>query len=301
VKKVGQTLLSRGVLVPVIATFGAVSIVAAWGWADDAAQVEKKEMALLETFNKEFIHITPGKGKFPESFSMGSETGEATERPMRKVTFKYDFWMAKYEVPQDLYEAVMGENPSRWKGPRNSVEMMDIQHTVEFCRRVTKKMRAAKLLKPDEEIRLPSEAEWEYCCRAGTKTAYSFGDIATGDGDVGKQASVLSAYAWHTGNAAGNDPPVGALKPNGWGLYDMHGYLWEFVSDSWSDDYTAAPTDGKSHAPQRALGKDGQIVMRGGSWKDRYEQLRSTVRKKGKSGLKDDAVGFRCVKVRVNP
>lgn len=286
-------------LFPVIAALVAVAVVATR--ADDADKDAKKQMALLKTFNGEFVHITPGKGKFPESFQMGSAAGEASERPVRRVTFKYDFWIAKYEVPQELYEAVMGNNPSRWKGPRNSAEMMDLRQALRFCRRATQMMREAKLLKSDEEIRLPSEAEWEYCCRAGTTTAYSFGDIATNDDDSGKQASLLSEYAWHTGNAKGNDPPVGALKPNAWGLYDMHGYLWEFVSDSWSDDYTNGPTDGKSYAPQRALVANGQVVLRGGSWKDRYEQLRSAARKKGASGVKDDAVGFRCVKVRVNP
>ncbi len=262
---------------------------------------DKQRAKLLKTFNSEFVHITPGKGKFPAAFDMGSTGGEASERPVHRVTLEHDFWMAKYEVPQDLYQAVMGENPSRWKGPRNSVEMVDLKQAVDFCRRATRLMRQAKLLKPDEEIRLPSEAEWEYCCRAGTTTVYSFGDTATRDGDTGNQASLLNEYAWHTGNAAGNDPPVGALKPNPWGLYDMHGYLWELVSDSWSDDYTGAPQDGKSRAPAQALREDGQIVMRGGSWKDRYDQLRSATRKRGANSLKDDAVGFRCVKARVNP
>ena len=171
----------------------------------------------------------PGKGKFPKSFEMGSKSGDASEAPVHTVTFGYSFAMAKYEVPQDLYTAVMGKNPSVWGGPRNSTEMMNFNEAVVFCRRITEMLRAKSLIDNSEVIRLPTEAEWEYCCRAGTSTAYSFGDSATADGDVGKKASKLDPYGWHTGNAAGNDPPVGALKPNAWGLYDFHGYLWEFV------------------------------------------------------------------------
>ena len=90
----------------------------------------------------------------------------------------------------------------------------------------------------------PAKAEWEYCCRAGTTTKYSFGDEAQKPGDVTPKATLLGEYGWHTGNAAGNDPPVGALKPNPWGLYDMHGYLWEFTADGWNPDYKQAPQDG---------------------------------------------------------
>jgi len=254
---------------------------------------------LLKTFHEEFVHITPGAGQFPKSFQMGSPSGPATEQPVHEITFAYDFWIAKYEVPQNLYEAVMGENPSRWKGPRNSAEMMDFSQAQEFCRRVTEKLRQSKLITAEEEIRLPTEAEWEYCCRAGTKTAYSFGEEATREGDAGNEASLLDPYAWHTGNAAGNDPPVGALKPNPWGLYDMHGYLWEYVSDRWSEDYSQTPRDGSGVPFAAANNKAEDIVLRGGSWKDRYDLLRSGCRRKATSDLKGADVGFRCVKARV--
>ena len=83
---------------------------------------KEDRMVLLKTFAGEFISVTPGTGKFPATFEMGSASGPASEQPLHKVTFGYNFAMAKYEVPQNLYEAVMGENPSKWKGPRNSVE-----------------------------------------------------------------------------------------------------------------------------------------------------------------------------------
>lgn len=209
----------------------------------DSAQTE-----LLKTFRDEFVSISPGAGKFPPSLKQGDES----------ISLESPFSIAKYEVPQNLWEAVMESNPSKWKGKRNSVEMLTYADAQEFCRRATALMLTQKLIEPDEVIRLPTETEWEYCCRAGTTTKYSFGD------DVQK----LDDYAWHTGNAAGNDPPVGAKKPNPWGLYDMHGYLWEFC--------------------------EGRAI-RGGSWKDKAERLASDVRVVATETLSDDAVGFRCV------
>jgi formylglycine-generating enzyme required for sulfatase activity len=252
--------------------------------------------SLLKTFSDEFVEITPGKGKFPASFVMGTDGGREEEAPAHKVTFAVSFHMAKYEIPQNLYEAVMGSNPSKWKGKRNSAEMFTWDDANEFCKRATKLMREAKLLAADEEVRLPTEAEWEYCCRAGTSTAYHFGDEATRPGDAGNKASILDEYGWHTGNAAGNDPPVGAKKPNAWGLYDMHGYLWEFVSDAWHDSYEGAPADGSARTSGDA--KPRRIV-RGGSWKDKYDLLRSASRRSIAATSKDDAIGFRCVKAKV--
>ena len=258
--------------------------------------VPVKTLELLKTFDAEFVEITPGKGKFPTAFVMGTDNRTAAEKPAHKVTLTSGFLIAKYEVPQNLYEAVMGENPSRWKGPRNSVEMFSFDESQEFCGKITTLLRQAKLLKDDEAIRLPTEAEWEYCCRAGTTTAYSFGESAVKPEDRGAKASLLDEYGWHTGNAVGNDPEVGEKKPNLWGLYDMHGYLWEFVSDAWHDNYTGAPTDGRGWSS----GDDKpQRTIRGGSWKDRHEALSSTFRRPLAADGKDDAVGLRCVKARV--
>jgi formylglycine-generating enzyme required for sulfatase activity len=212
---------------------------------------------------------------------MGSAQGAAAERPPRRVTLTRPFHVARYEVPQNLWEAVMGSNPSRWKGPRNSVEMLSLAEAEEFCRRATDLMRAARLIGDRQVIRLPSEAEWEYVARAGTSTRYSFGD----------NVADLDAYAWHTGNAAGNDPPVGAKKPNPWGLYDVHGYLWEWCADPWHANYEGAPTDGsvwQSGDPQMA-------VLRGGSWKDPADCLTSSFRRAESKNTRDDAVGLRCV------
>ncbi len=255
----------------------------------------EQQLELLKTFHGEFVPIAPGTDKFPKSFVMGSAA--KSESPAHEVAIAAPFAMAKYEVPQNLYQAVSGTNPSVWGGPRNSVEMVTWRDAVAFCRKATTLMRQAKLLSDDEEIRLPTEAEWEYCCRAGTKTAYSFGDESRKPTDAPLKATVLNEFGWHTGNAAGNDPPVGALKPNGWGLYDMHGYLWEYVADEWHPDYAGAPADGttwEGNEPNFA-----QRVIRSGSWRDRYDALQSTTRRAIPDHVRSDAIGFRCVKAAV--
>lgn len=223
------------------------------------SEISAEQTALLKTFREEFIAISPGEGSFPKSFKMGDGASA------RKVTLKSKFSIAKYEVPQNLWEAVMGNNPSKWKGKRNSVEMLSLAEAQDFCRKATEQMRAAKLVEAGQEIRLPTEEEWEYTARAGTTTKYSFGD----------DAKDINDFAWYHGNAAGNDPPVGAKKPNAWGLYDVHGYLWE-----WTIANNAA---------------EGTGILRSGSWKDDADKLTSSYRRVDKASLQDDAVGLRCV------
>ncbi|MFT5322364.1 MAG: sulfatase activating formylglycine-generating enzyme [Planctomycetaceae bacterium] len=264
--------------------------------AEDSRPLSEKQRQLLKTFVDEFVEITPGKGKFPASFVMGSSDGPASEQPPTKITFKHSFSIAKYEMPQNLYEAVTGSNSSRWTGPRNSAEMFDFAEVQEFCRKITLQLRQAKLLSADEEVRLPTEAEWEYCCRAGSPTKYSFGDEARKAGDAGKKATLLDEFGWHTGNAAGNDPPVGALKPNAWGLYDMHGYLWEFVADDWLDSHQGAPSDGSA---RRSKDQKSSPVIRGGSWMETFDLLTSSARRTVPADFKRADLGFRCVRAKV--
>lgn len=170
----------RNVLIPVALMLLLVPAVGLR--ADDSSERAR----LLKTFLDEFVTITPGKDRFPATFHMGSEDGAASERPVHEVRMPATFRIAKYEVPQDLYQAVMGENPSSWRGPRNSAEMMTWQEANEFCTKVTTLLRQLKQIGPDEIVRLPTEAEWEYCCRAGTTTAYSFGDAGQAPGDAGQ-------------------------------------------------------------------------------------------------------------------
>jgi formylglycine-generating enzyme required for sulfatase activity len=246
---------------------------------------ERKEQ-ILKRFVDEFVLLTPGEGKYPASFVMGSEQELATEKPAHKVTFKYSFAMAKYEVTQELYEVVMARTPSKWKGPRNSVEKVNWHEANEFCAKVTAELRKHKLIKENEIIRLPTEAEWEYACRAGTTTKYSFGDDVKG----------LTEYAWYKDNSKGHDPPVGKKRPNAWGLYDMHGYIWEWCADAWGDDYQGAPSDGTARDHPKAT----ERVLRGGSWADSAEAARSGFRHHNPSEARSDTIGFRCVRAKAN-
>ncbi|HEY1066479.1 MAG TPA: formylglycine-generating enzyme family protein, partial [Pirellulales bacterium] len=209
------------------------------------------QAALMKTFRDEFVAISPGQGSFPAELKIPADVG-GEPRVLRPTS---SFSIAKYEVPQNLYENVMGRNSSRWKGPRNSVEMISLAEAKTFCQKATELLRRDRLIGDDEVVRLPTELEWEYACRAATTTAYSFGD----------DAAQLDEYGWHNGNAAGNDPPVGAKKPNPWGLYDFHGYLAELCEPE---------RDEKSADAAKTL-----VAARGGSWKEKAAECRSSSRK----------------------
>src|SRR5262245_38515449 len=240
----------------------------------------KRKDAILKLFAEEFVALTPGKGKFPADFMMGSAKGPATEQPAHKVTLKQPFAVAKYEVTQELYFVVMGVNPAKWKGPRNSVEMVDFDDAKKFCESVTQELRKLKLLGEDEIIRLPSEAEWEYFARAGTTTPWSFGD----------DEKELGKYSWYKPNSPGNDPPVGKKLPNPWGLYDIHGYVGEWCEDTYQDSYDGAPADGSAWVKADAK----ERIVRGGSFADAADQVRSAYREHRDSTFKSDKIGLRC-------
>jgi formylglycine-generating enzyme required for sulfatase activity len=250
------------------------------------AQGKADDEKILRRFVEELMALTPGKDRFPDSFTMGSDKGPATEQPAHKVTFAYPFQMAKYETTQELFETIAGNNPSRWKGPRNSVEMVSWDAAHDFCKRITTELRKLKLIGVDEVIRLPAEAEWEYACRAGTTTKFSFGD----------EAAKLDEYAWFAGNAKGNDPPVGAKKANPWGFYDMHGYVWEWCLDVWRDDYAKAPEDGSPTKMDDAKKR----VIRGGAWTSEADACRSAFRRGVAVDHQSADVGFRCVRTKKN-
>ncbi|PQO47741.1 formylglycine-generating enzyme family protein [Blastopirellula marina] len=232
-----------------------------------AAPNDEATLKTLTQFRSEFVAITPGEDPFPRQMIAGSSQQPTVTTPALKP-----FAICKYETTQELYEAVIGGNPSRWKGPRNSVEMTSLADAEEFCEKATKLLREAKLIDADQELRLPTDDEWEYCCRAGTGTTYSFGD----------DAKQLDDYAWYTGNAAGNDPPVGVKKPNTWGLYDMHGYIAEWT---------------KRGTNENGLNMTGHV--RGGSWKSTAGDCVSAAAAKVSVTTKDDAIGFRCVLAKV--
>jgi formylglycine-generating enzyme required for sulfatase activity len=207
-------------------------------------------------------------------FVMGSPDSEQGRVPneglQHEVTISKPFYMGVTEVTQAQYEAVMGTNPSRFKGPTNPVERVSWDDAVLFCRELSEKTRKA--------FRLPTEAEWEYACRAGSKTRFSFGD----------SDSVFS-YAWFGSNSGGKTNPVGCTKPNAWGLYDMHGNVSEWCAD-WYGSYSS----GASTDPQGA-GSGGDRVVRGGSWLDDDSvYFRCAVRYNLAPSFRSHDVGFRC-------
>ena len=263
---------------------------ASYANAQDA--VERTQDVLLQDFVDNCVSIEPGMDQFPPQFQMGRHFASPFALPERTVAMSQSFRISKFEMTQELYVAITGANPSRWKGLRNSVESMTFLDAEKFCIRLTTQLIAAKMIAPNEIVRLPTEAEWEYCCRAGTDTLYSFGDFPRTAADRDVAASILNEYAWHTGNAAGNDPAVGVLKPNPWGLYDMHGYLWEYVSDQYAiADATRNSPGAESPVTSGATTR----IIRSGSWRDHAAHLTSGARLPIPDHVSSDAIGFRCL------
>ncbi len=159
----------------------------------------------------------------PGSFLLGSPEEEVNrypdEGPQHSVDIEHGFWLGKYEVTQAEFESVMKVNPSRASGnPRAPVENVSWIEASHYCRLLTERARASGNLPSGYEYRLPTESEWEYACRAGTESAYSFGD----------DPAEMAGYAWYDANSGPQPYEVGLLKPNPWGLYDMHGNVFEW-------------------------------------------------------------------------
>jgi formylglycine-generating enzyme required for sulfatase activity/tRNA A-37 threonylcarbamoyl transferase component Bud32 len=213
-------------------------------------------------------------------FLMGSPTtepGRSYDEFQHRVTLTKPFYMGETEVTQAEYQQVMGTNPSSFKGPQNPVERVSWDDAMEFCRKLSG-LPAEKAA--GYEYRLPTEAEWEYACRAGTTTSYSCGD----------SASQLSEYGWFGGISSSFTHPVGEKKPNAWGLYDMHGNVWEWCQDRYGAYPSGSATDptGASSSSYR--------VGRGGSWFNDAGDCRSAIRSRHTPELRYDNLGFRVLR-----
>ena len=232
------------------------------------------------------VWIPPGKAR------IGSPTEEIDrgldEGPQSEIKIPHGFWMGKCEVTQGEYHAVMGINPSHFIGePARPVEKVSWQQAVEYCSKLTAREQLAGRLPAGYAYRLPTEVEWEYACRAGTTTRFSYGD------DPGY--SRLTDYAWFTGNAGSTPHPVGGKRPNAWGLYDMHGNVWEWCLDHWSgpagnDD--SNPPGGRTSSLRSA---------RGGSWLYDGRFCRSANRDDYYISNRCSDVGFRVVLAPLEP
>ncbi len=211
------------------------------------------------------------------TFEMGSDNGTIDEKPKHKVTLS-PFAIGKYEVTQAQWQAVMGNNPSYFKGDNLPVERVSWLNVQKFIERL-------KLKTGNQTYCLPTEAEWEYAARAGSTGKYSFGD----------DAAKLGEYAWFRGNSGAKTHPVGLKKPNDWGLYDMQGNVSEWCQDWYSKDYYEQSVNSTN---PRGPSSGEYRVLRGGPWFINIDDARPVYRGFYNPGDRDISVGFRVVVAR---
>jgi len=235
-------------------------------------------------------------------FQMGSGSGDQRDETLHKVHVSL-FYMDQYEVTQGHFEKVLGRNPSRWKDPNCPVEQIRWKDAAEYCNARSRLEGLAPCYDPNtwkcdfasDGYRLPTEAEWEYACRAGAPTEYSFGD----------SPSDLTQYAWFNENCTRSSQPVGRKKPNPWGLYDMYGNVWEWCNDFYEEGYYRRSPQSDPRGPETGRTR----VLRGGCWNSRCDKCRSAYRSYEDPGYTDACfgrdiqgmVGFRCVRRAPQP
>ena len=234
------------------------------------------EKIITNSIGMQLMSISPG------TFSMGSppsEQGDSDEHPQHEVKISRYFYIGIYEVTQRQYQKIMGNNPSEFDGDDLPEEQVSWNDANEFCKRLSQK--------EGEHYRLPTEAEWEYACRAGTTTAFNHGQNGL---------TTIRPICWCSDNgilgSARQTKPVSSYNPNTWGLYDMHGNVWEWCQD-WYDEnyYSQSPSvdpQGQSSGSTR--------VLRGGSWYDTPKDCRSAKRDCLKPDNSRDKIGFRVVR-----
>jgi formylglycine-generating enzyme required for sulfatase activity len=220
------------------------------------------------------------------TYMMGGTPGDPDsangESPQHKVTLAKGFWMSIYPITQEEWLAVMGSNPSRFQGelygdtdnnPVEGVSWDDVQVFLDNLNSMT----------PGMNFRLPSEAEWEYACRAGTTTRYYWGE----DPDE----KDITAHAWYEDNSNNRTAEAGKKEPNAWGLFDMSGNVWEWVQDGYGD-YNYTPTDGTAYEYPDVASR----IMRGGSYATDAASCRSASRAAWAHDDHGDNLGFRIVR-----
>ena len=237
------------------------------GGASSAWAAEK---VYTNSIGMEFVLIPAG------SFTMGAdknfENAGDDETPQHRVSISKPFYLGKFEVTQAQWTAVMGNNPSNFKGRSNPVEQVSWHDVQVFITRLNKQEGHSR-------YRLPTEAEWEYAARAGTTGAYSFGD----------DADSLGRYAWYWDNSGEKTHPIGQKEPNAWGLYDMHGNVWGWVQDWYGERYYASSPGTDPKGP--SSGSDR--VSRGGGWYYNAQYCRSAFRYYFTPGYRFSDNGFR--------
>jgi formylglycine-generating enzyme required for sulfatase activity len=237
------------------------------------------------------VWIPPGR------FTMGSPPKEADRRedegPQTEVTLTKGFWLGKHEVTQREWLEVMGSNPSHFKGgPDLPVDTVSWDEATGYCKKLTERERVAKRLPEGYEYCLPTEAQWEYACRAGTKSATAYGERLSSS-----QANFDGRYPYNGGAKGpylGKTAKVGSYAPNGWGLYDMHGNVREWCLDRYEHELP-----GGSVSDPRGPWSGSYRVRRGGSWIFNGRNCRSAYRLRDVPGYQSDDLGFRLALVPV--
>ena len=250
---------------------------------EKAHTARQKIITLAKGVTLEMVYIAGG------AFQMGSPdgVGSSDEHPRHAVTLA-PFYMAKTPITQAQWQAVMGGNPSNWKDANRPVEQVSWNDCQEFVKKLNANPPQSPLIQGGSQggwvFRLPTEAEWEYACRAGSQTAYCFGDNADG----------LGEYAWFDGNAGSQTHPVGKKSPNAFGLYDMHGNVWEWCQDVWHGNYDDAPSDGSAWEQG---GDASRRLLRGVSWGSNTARCRSAHRGNDYPDIRYDNFGVRVLAV----
>ena len=244
-------------LVSLLLTFGALALVVR---GQDAPQAQPREFA--NSVGMRFVRIDPG------SFKMGAE---GIYGPVHDVTLSKGFYLQTTEVTEAQWQAVMGTNPSEFKGPDRPVEQVSWEDVQAFLRRLNAREK-------DTRYRLPAEAEWEYACRAG--------------GQEPDEAPNLGDVAWWGPNSQGATHPVGQKKPNAWGLFDMRGNVWEWVQDWYARPY---PADAQVD-PQGPPSGENRVVRAGSWFQNDAAALRCACRRSYAPDYGSNDAGFRCAR-----
>ena len=232
-------------------------------------------------------------------FEMGSDAGDQVDETPHRVCVG-PFAIDRHEVTQAEFETLMEGNPSRWKDPANPVEQIRWPQAAAYCNARSRSeglqpcydLRTWECDFEADGYRLPTEAEWEYACRAGTTTRHYFGD----------SPAKLKRHGWYKENCSMRPRPVGLKQPNPWGLYDMYGNVWEWCNDLYGEGYYRESPDRNPRGPEAGKTR----VLRGGCWNSRPDQCRSSYRFDENPGYTDVCfgadthgfVGFRCVRSR---
>jgi formylglycine-generating enzyme required for sulfatase activity len=259
------------------------------GCGVQSSESERSDAQVLDTkCGMPMVPIASGQ------FSMGVEEGPIDAKPAHLVKVE-GFLMDRHEITQEIYQKVTGKNPSRRKNPRNPVEQVTWSAAVLFCNARSLQEGLMPCYNTNtwecdfsaSGYRLPTEAEWEYACRAGSSTRFYFGEAA----------EELKSYAWFDGNSESKPHAVAQRKPNAWGLYDMEGNVWEWCNDFYRPKYyRESPAEnprGPEHGEKR--------VLRGGAWSSSADNCTSWARNCDEPGTTDicltmDSNGFRCVR-----